>query len=653
MRLLQEELERRYQLWFNHTDEGVFWLDAAGRLLTANPTLLRHVGYPLAELEQRCLADFLPRADWQSLCAWLENPSEPAFQLSTRWQTKAGFGWELELSLHAPALEAEPSVLLGLARDTSRERKLEGRLRGQEARLQGLLDSVHDGVWLVGPDGRVEFANQRLGQLFGVDPRHLGPGRAQREAALQLNDRLLNPDAARERWAQLEAQPDQVCWDEIELVRPRRRVLERFARPLLDAQQQVVGRLEVYRDITSQRVVEDKVLQREKLATLGQLVSGIAHELNNPLTAVSGYAQLLLSAGLPAPPPGESPPAGPRSRTRRAGVAELAPVCPREQARTAGGGVDRPLGAHPVLACLRTQSREHRGGARVHPRTLLRLGRSPPAPAGLLEPAAQRRAGHPQPARPGPHPGAHRRAGSWWGRGQRAGAGGNRRRRSRHPARRPPPHLRAVFHHQGAAGGHRPGPVHLPGHREGARGEIFVQSAPGQGAIFRLEFPLHQPESPSPPPRSLREPLPAAVGEPRRILVVDDEPAVAHLIADALSQQGYLIRAHTESRLALFEALREPFHLAICDIRMPEIDGPAFYRALREQRSVLARRLLFTTGDTLARETADFLAEVGLPYLAKPFRVEELQAMVRQLLSDGDRSEPETSGRGSRPGRPS
>src|SRR4029077_6798468 len=85
-----------------------------------------------------------------------------------------------------------------------------------------------------------------------------------------------------------------------------RRVLERFSRPVLDSDGRPVGWLELYHDVTGDRQIQSKLLQTEKMAALGQLVSGIAHELNNPLTAIMGYAQLLLGHGLSLPQQSEA-----------------------------------------------------------------------------------------------------------------------------------------------------------------------------------------------------------------------------------------------------------------------------------------------------------------------------------------------------------
>jgi DNA-binding response OmpR family regulator len=73
---------------------------------------------------------------------------------------------------------------------------------------------------------------------------------------------------------------------------------------------------------------------------------------------------------------------------------------------------------------------------------------------------------------------------------------------------------------------------------------------------------------------------------------------------------------------------------------MPELDGPAFYRLLQERKPGLSRRLLFTTGDTLARDTARFLEQVDLPNLAKPFHVDELRAAVSNAISDLEKATP-------------
>ncbi len=117
-----------------------------------------------------------------------------------------------------------------------------------------------------------------------------------------------------------------------------------------------------------------------------------------------------------------------------------------------------------------------------------------------------------------------------------------------------------------------------------------------------------------------------------RILVVEDEPTVAQLIADVLREEGFLVDTILDSRQGLDLARGRRYDLIICDLRMPHLDGRAFYRQLVRDENPLQHRLIFVTGDTLAPRTVDFLQTCGLPYLAKPFLVEELKEVVGRTL---------------------
>ena len=122
------------------------------------------------------------------------------------------------------------------------------------------------------------------------------------------------------------------------------------------------------------------------------------------------------------------------------------------------------------------------------------------------------------------------------------------------------------------------------------------------------------------------------VGEVPRILVVEDEPTVASLIADVLREAGMRVDVLLDSREAVHQAERERYDLAICDLRMPGMDGQRFYRTLVQRQNPLRERLLFVTGDIVAPRTQVFLDRHHLPHVAKPFRMEELIGAVNEML---------------------
>jgi CheY-like chemotaxis protein len=116
------------------------------------------------------------------------------------------------------------------------------------------------------------------------------------------------------------------------------------------------------------------------------------------------------------------------------------------------------------------------------------------------------------------------------------------------------------------------------------------------------------------------------------VLVVEDEPTVARLIADVLEDEGMRVDVILDGREALERAARESYDLVICDMKMPGLDGQHFYRSLARNGNPLRDRFLFVTGDVMAAHTREFLKRNNLPHVAKPFRVEELTERVHSVL---------------------
>lgn len=116
------------------------------------------------------------------------------------------------------------------------------------------------------------------------------------------------------------------------------------------------------------------------------------------------------------------------------------------------------------------------------------------------------------------------------------------------------------------------------------------------------------------------------------ILVVDDEAEIRDLIRRVLVRDGHQVDVAIHG-LAALDAMRERvYDLAICNIRMPVMDGPSLYARVLEQSPRLARRFVFCTGDIVSAEVRTFLLSAGQPVLAKPFSIAGLRELVRTFL---------------------
>jgi two-component system NtrC family sensor kinase len=116
-------------------------------------------------------------------------------------------------------------------------------------------------------------------------------------------------------------------------------------------------------------------------------------------------------------------------------------------------------------------------------------------------------------------------------------------------------------------------------------------------------------------------------------LIVDDEDAVGSLLSRLLSQLGHTTTVVTNGVAALEAVARARFDLVLADIKMPGMNGFELYQALYERVPELAARLIFITGDTLTAATQARLAQIGNPYLAKPFAIDRLESTVQGVLA--------------------
>jgi PAS domain S-box-containing protein len=171
-------------------------------------------------------------------------------------------------------------------------------------------------------------------------------------------------------------------------------------------------------------------------------------------------------------------------------------------------------------------------------------------------------------------------------------------------------------------------------------GTIEVAANEGGGSVFRVFLPAGAPSGAT-------MPLPDVMAETAargRILVVEDEEEIAEMLKEMLERDGHRVDLAGSGRDAIACLEDSGADLIISDLHMPDLDGPELYRTLAENHPRLAERMVFMTGDVLAADVNGFLTRTGVPVLDKPIDPYELRIRVRRMLEERAKSPTAASG---------
>lgn len=161
---------------------------------------------------------------------------------------------------------------------------------------------------------------------------------------------------------------------------------------------------------------------------------------------------------------------------------------------------------------------------------------------------------------------------------------------------------------------------------ESHQGTIRVTGRPGQGAGFLIELPVAQRAAES----AAQAQPPAGHQRSKAILVVDDEPEVGDMLAELLSADGHEVDVVRSGAEALDKLGARTYDVILSDLKMPGLDGPSLYREVERRYPGLERRFIFLTGDTLSHEVREFLATTDVPSVSKPFDVAEMRRTIHR-----------------------
>jgi PAS domain S-box-containing protein len=396
---------------------------------------------------------------------------------------------------------------------------------------------------------------------------------------------------------------------------------------LKDEDDAVAGSVWVGRDLTALKAAQTKLVQAEKLSTIGEVISGVAHELNNPLSGVLGFSQLLMARHGDGPLVRELEKINESAQRCQKIVKNLLSFArahkPERKYLGVNGILEKTLDLKKYQLHVNTIEVE-RHLDRELPLTMVDFHQLQQVLLNLINNAQHAMAATRD--RPGRLTVRTSHAsGTLRIEGTDNGEGMDTETLERI--------FDPFFTTKEPGEGTGLGLSVSYGIIKEHGGQIYARSRRNEGTTFLVELPVWKDASAKAP--SERSTVPNGDSHPGgQILVVDDEPLVIDLLMDVLTEAGH----HVDTAANGVEACRKVgdrrYDLVITDVRMPEMNGIDLYRNVLTTRPELRGKVIFVTGDLIDKSVVDFLAAVNARTLPKPLEIHQVPDTVRELLGN-------------------
>jgi PAS domain S-box-containing protein len=618
------ESEKKFRAIFSNANDGFISVDLeSGKFFSANRKMLEMLGYESEEeIENLKVSDIHPEKDLPYILGEFEKHAEGDISRSEDMPVKRKDGSVFFASISSsPLTVANKRYLLCIFRDVTDHKRAEEALRESETRYRTLFDAMPVVIAISTPEGKALSVNNAIKGLSGYTPEEF--------MAMNISDLFVDP-GERKRMLALLQEAGRVS--DFEVMFRQKDGLT--AHVLLNVDNFELGGqkliMTTVRDITAlkqadirQRRTHEQLILASRLASLGRLASGVAHEINNPLAVVMGCAQMLMEKDTPEDVKKDL-------RLINDSAQHMAVVVQRlltfgRQSKPGKEYVDINALVSRVLGLRAREMSIHNIEVTTRldpdlPCTMADVGQMQQVFLNIVLNAEQ----------------AMTKANKDGHLLVKTGQTGDRITITFRddgigiPKEYLPRLFDPFFSTKDVGEGMGLGLSISYGIIKEHNGRIYAKGQPGKGATFVVELPIvAKPDQPESPKKPAEEPKEKVIG---RILVVDDEPAICQLLKDLLTRDGHSVETVGDAGVALERLKRERFSLILLDIRMKGMSGIDLYQQMGKIAESLQRRVIFITGDTLARDTRDFLDGAAAPHICKPFDIQQLRKMINRVL---------------------